>query len=76
MPVGLEPPTKFPNLLSHLWSAFLVLNRTRGAGFSGPNPISYEQIKAWKELTANDLEPWEVDVVMKLDGIYLGVAHA
>jgi len=76
MPAGLEPPTKFPSLLSHLWSAFLVLNRARSAGFSGPNPISYEQIKAWKELTANDLEPWEVDVVMKLDGIYLGVAHA
>jgi hypothetical protein len=75
MPAGLEPPTKFPSLLSHLWSAFLVLNRARSAGFSGPNPISYEQIKAWKELTANDLEPWEVDVVMKLDGIYLGVAH-
>ena len=72
---ALEPPTHFPPLLEHVWSAFCRLNANRTAGFSGPNPITYEQIKAFKELTETPLAAWEVDAVMRLDTIYMGVAN-
>tara|TARA_S200002703_G_C3711830_1_gene218625 strand:- start:23 stop:355 length:333 start_codon:yes stop_codon:yes gene_type:complete len=72
---ALEPPTEFPVVISHVWSAFITLSNSRSAGFSGPNPITYEQIKAWKELTETPLASWEVEAIKRLDVVYLGVAN-
>jgi len=74
-PEALEPPTKFPMLLSHVWSAFLSLSNSRGQGFSGPAPIGYEQIKAWKELTDTPITNWEVESIIEIDRVYMGVAN-
>lgn len=73
---ALEPPTDFPILLSHIWSAFISLSNGRSMGFSGPNPIGYEQIKAWKELTETPLAAWEIEAIKRLDVVYLGVANS
>ena len=72
---ALESPTEFPQLLSHVWSAFCRLSNSRSAGFSGPNSISYLEIQAWKEVTGTPLKSWEVEAVKRLDAVYLGVAH-
>jgi len=72
---ALEPPTPFPVLLSDVWSAFIMLSNTRTSGFSGPNPITYEQIKAWKELTHTPIDPWQIQAVLRLDTVYMGVAN-
>ena len=72
---ALEPPTHFPPLLSHVWSAFIALNSSRGSGFNGPSPITFEQIKAWKQLTETPLEPWEIEAIGRLDVQYLKVAN-
>lgn len=44
-------------------------------GFSGPNPIGYEQILAWKKLTGTPLDVREVEAVMSLDTIYMRVTN-
>jgi len=62
-------------LISRIWSAFIALSSSRTAGFSGPNPISYEQIKAWKELTETPLAPREVEALMRLDRVYMRVTN-
>ena len=74
-PEALEPPTEFPQLMSHVWSAFCVLSNSRTQGFSGPNPITYEQIKAWKELTETPVAPWEIEAIKSLDTVYMGVTN-
>ncbi len=61
--------------MAHVWSAFVTLNNTRTAGFSGPNPITYEQIKAWKELTETPISPWEVIAIKRVDTVYMGIAN-
>ena len=71
-PLALQGP-EFPELLDHVWSAFLSLNRTRGQGFSGPASITYQDIKTWQEVTGHRLLPWEVDVVIRLDTLFLKV---
>lgn len=71
----LKPPCEFPNLLSHIWAAFLRLNKTRKGGFSGPEPISYTEIKAYIELSNHSLDSWEVDAIIELDQIYLRVSN-
>jgi hypothetical protein len=61
--------------MAHVWSAFITLSNTRTAGFSGPNPITYEQIKAWKELTETTIFPWEVTAIKRVDTVYMGIAN-
>lgn len=74
-PEGLEPPVEFPELLEHIWVAFLHLRRRTPQGFSGPQPISPEQIIAWKKLHEHPLRPWEVEVIEVLDDLYMKVAY-
>lgn len=69
---ALESPTEFPRLLSHVWSAFISLSNSRTSGFSGPNPITYEQVLAWKQITEYPLLAWETEVIIRLDKMYLG----
>jgi hypothetical protein len=61
--------------MAHVWSAFITLSNTRSAGFSGPNPITYEQIKAWKELTETPISPWEVTAIKRVDTVYMGTVN-
>jgi len=70
-PEGLENPTEFPKLLKHVWSFFLQLHQSRTAGFSGPNPITYSELKAWSDMTANVLHAYDVETIKKLDTLYL-----
>ena len=72
---ALEPPTNFPDLLSHVWFAFISLSNSRQAGMSGPNALSYTEIKAWKELTETPLKAWEVEAIKRLDVVYMGVMN-
>jgi hypothetical protein len=73
-PIALEAPP-FPLDMEYVWSAFLSLNEGRGAGFSGPLPISYQEIKSWMELTGNILTPFEIDAVKRLDRVYIKVVN-
>ena len=65
----------FPQELSYIWSVFLHLSNARSVGFSGPNPLSYQEIKAWMEVTDNNLEPWEVEAIKRLDNVYMKVLN-
>jgi len=67
----LEPPVGFPEPLSHIWSAFVACSKARTGGFSGANPLTYENIKSWIELTGTPLDPREVEAVKELDVIYI-----
>ena len=61
--------------MAHVWSAFITLSNTRSAGFSGPNPITYEQIKAWKELTETPISSWEIKAIKSVDTVYMGIVN-
>lgn len=61
--------------MSHVWSAFIALSNGRSMGFSGPNPLSYQEIKTWKELTETPLSAWEVEAVKRVDVVFMGMAN-
>jgi len=73
-PQELEGPD-FPFSVEYLWSAFLSLSNSRSIGFSGPNPITYEEIKAWKELTHTPLSARDIEAVKRLDLVYMRVMN-
>ncbi len=61
--------------MMYVWSAFTTLSNSRTPGFSGPSPITYEQIKAWKELTETPISSREVEVIKRLDAVYMGTVN-
>tara|TARA_R110000787_G_scaffold131812_2_gene243969 strand:+ start:246 stop:581 length:336 start_codon:yes stop_codon:yes gene_type:complete len=63
----------FPDVASHLWATFIELHDGRTYGMSGPNPISYDIIKAWCDITGVDLSPWEVTIIKSLDNLWIKI---
>lgn len=61
------PP--FPKALGYVWRAYLRLRRRTAGGFSGPQPVSWDDILAYTRLF--DLAPWEIELIERLDDIYL-----
>ena len=65
----------FPLLVQHIWAAFCSLSTGRTTGFSGPDPITFEQIKAWKELTGEPLSSREVEAIKRIDAVFVRVMN-
>ena len=40
-------------------------------GFSGFNPITYQEIKAYNELLEINMSPWEISCIKKMDSIFM-----
>jgi hypothetical protein len=40
-------------------------------GFNGPNTISYQDIKAWSDLTGTPLDEREVEAIKAIDATYM-----
>ena len=73
-PAELESP-ELPVHLAELWYSFLHLCTGRRSGYNGPESLSFSEIKAWCELTQNELEPHELDIFKSLDSLFLKVAN-
>ena len=61
----------FPDAASHIWSTFIQLHDGRTYGMSGPNPISYDIILAWCNLTGIDSSHWEIEIIKSLDNLWI-----
>ena len=61
-------PPDFPEELGHLWVWFIDL-------FKPDNGITYTEIKAWSELTGNEPNPYEIEVLKKLEQLYYKVTN-
>ena len=59
----------------YLFEWYADLSRTRGVSMIGPEPIRYTEIEAWCNLTGVRLEHWELRAMVRIDEVFLGVAH-
>lgn len=66
---------EFPELLSLVWRIFIDLSNSRNQGFSGGSPITYEQMKAYAEITGNTIGPVQAEIIQKLDREYLKIMN-
>lgn len=71
MSLGAAPPEElavpaFPEGLRYLWEAFHQLAGTRQQG----SPILFSEIEAYSRVMRNPLEPWEVEIIKRLDGVW------
>ncbi len=58
-----------------MWDYFLELHNARSSNGFGPVPLSYTEIDAWRRLTNQRLDPWELSAIVRLDGVFMTV-HA
>ena len=64
--------TPLPYFAVPLWQSFWMLHDTRqGAAMGGLQPISYLEIDAYSRLMQVSLEPWEVEIVKRMDNAFL-----
>jgi len=68
------PP--LPEVVAHVWSDFLRLSAKRGAGGSGPNPITYEAMEAYQRWTGLEISPEGADMIDALDAAFLKQAYS
>lgn len=64
---GNNPFEELPAAAEHVWLWFLELDAARsGSGF-GANPITFTELRAWIELSAVAVKPWELRSLRALD---------
>lgn len=61
---------ELPAELEYLWTLFLKLSRKRQNGMAA-NPISSTEIRDWCALRRVSFEPFEHDVIDRLDDLFL-----
>lgn len=64
-------PFEPPDVLYDLWHWFLDLNSARGAGMSGPLPITYLDLHAYSQLHGIRFADWEMQAIKQLDAVAL-----
>jgi hypothetical protein len=60
----------------HIWNHFIDLSTGRTSSMSGPNPISFTEIKSWSELTDTPINSRDIQAIKRLDSIYLRVMNS
>lgn len=60
-----SPP--FPEAMEYLWDWFMELDRTRTAGFNGPDPLTYPTIESWARLMDRSPSPADVEMLLQMD---------
>ena len=66
-----EEPELYPTV-RHIWRWFCQLNATRGGGW-GPAPLTFQDLSAWAALMRTEPTPWELEMLLMIDGISLRV---
>jgi hypothetical protein len=66
-------PIPAPESIIHIWYWFQQLSRTRSSNGFGQDPISYNEINAWSQLTGVDPEPIEVQAIMVIDSVFMSM---
>lgn len=61
IPPELQTP-ELPESLAYLWGTFFQIRRT-------PDPLTYTELRNWSLMTKQELEPLEVETIMRLDSI-------
>lgn len=67
----IEESPEIPFYLTHVWEWFWQIHEGRSYGMSGPNPLTWPDIKAWKDLLNIQIHSLEVGLIKVIDSAYL-----
>lgn len=61
---------ELPEYARHVWEWFMQISRQRQGGFNGPEPISWRDIAAWRDLTGTLITDTEIEMLVAMDAAY------
>jgi hypothetical protein len=67
----LDEAPEIPFYIEHVWAWFWQISKGRTSGMSGPNSLTWQDIKAWKDLLQIQIRPVEVEIIYEIDQVYL-----
>ena len=67
----LENVPEIPFYLTHIWDWFWQIHKGRSYGMSGPNPLTWPDIEAWRNILNIQIRPLEVELIKEIDSTYL-----
>ena len=44
-------------------------------GFNGPEPVTWQELNAWAQLTCSKITPWEASAIIRLSRCYVDQIH-
>ena len=68
---ALLEPIEIPETARYLWGWFSELAGGRQYSEMGPMTLTYNEIKAWSDLTQAHPSAWEVATIKEIDSAYL-----
>ena len=74
-PKELEELLYPPESMVYQWQYFIALHNKRSSNGFGVNPISYQEMHAYFSLIGYCPQEWELDLINKLDTVFLEVNH-
>lgn len=63
--------TECPPEMGGFYLCWLELHERRTYGEYGASPLTYLEIKAWKELFGESISPYGVEIICGIDRLYL-----
>ncbi len=74
--MNIPAPPNLPEEIRHVWELYLDVERgARTLGGFSANPMQWSEIGWWEKLFRVQLEPWEIDVIKRLDTKYISVIN-
>lgn len=64
-----------PRLGAHLWTHFSDLNKTRSVNGMAVARLTRLEIRVWEEDTGHYLAPWERQVILDVDGLFVASCY-
>ena len=63
-------PPPLPEPLTYLFVWWTELHAARGQSMHGIAPLTYADLDAWARMTGRDPEPFETDLLLRLDATF------
>ena len=60
-----------PFLATPVWNYYNSLSSRRAVTEFGPACITWQDLKAWQDMTGNKLQEWELKAILALDDAYI-----
>ena len=67
----LEDIPDIPFYIEHVWKWFWQIRKGLPPSMSGATPLTWEGIKAWRELLQIQIRPIEIEILYEIDQVYL-----
>lgn len=67
----LDEHPEIPFYIEHVWNWYWQIRKGNPGGMGGPSPITWQNIKSWRDLLEIQIRPIEVEILYEIDSVYL-----